>query len=322
MRLGDPKQTLGGIGPGDLARKVRHVFDHLALGIGSTRLPCLPQALPALIQSLLIDDLPPAPSLDDSLQADEPLGDPPSKPASAEPLRWHVANDIDSCEHSPQLVRHATSLTASAAWSVYPNGAQSLSGSEALVLRRPLERPLVYQPPPREFASTPQPQEMPFTWRHSSSNCVLPILSYVSGILALALFCSPRGSLRRRSLPSSLLTSEWMATSDQPMCGLSLPMAPLRLRRSLHAMCKPCVPTYKQRHCRMLRPTVDYIYLLLHRLSPRCFTPSCTVRTFLSLYFSLVVTDGVYRRPRCMWQKKEVERKAGDRKVAARRGGR
>ena len=33
LRLGDPKQTSGGTGPSDLARRVRLVSDQLALGI-------------------------------------------------------------------------------------------------------------------------------------------------------------------------------------------------------------------------------------------------------------------------------------------------
>ena len=58
LRLGDPKQTSGGTGPSDLARRVRLVSDQLALGIRAPRKACLPQAIPALIQSLLQDDLP------------------------------------------------------------------------------------------------------------------------------------------------------------------------------------------------------------------------------------------------------------------------
>ena len=58
LRLGDPNQTSGGTGPSDLARRVRLVSDQLALGIRAPRKPCLPQAIPALIQSLLQDDLP------------------------------------------------------------------------------------------------------------------------------------------------------------------------------------------------------------------------------------------------------------------------
>ena len=55
--LGDPKQTSGGTGPSDLARKVRLISDQLALGIRAPRTPYLPQALPRLIQSLLLDPL-------------------------------------------------------------------------------------------------------------------------------------------------------------------------------------------------------------------------------------------------------------------------
>ena len=47
LRLGDPKQTSGGTGPSDLARRVRLVSDQLALGIRAPRKPCLPQAIPA-----------------------------------------------------------------------------------------------------------------------------------------------------------------------------------------------------------------------------------------------------------------------------------
>ena len=53
LRLGDPKQISSGTGPSDLARKVRFISDQLALGR-----PHLPQALPALLQTLLLDDLP------------------------------------------------------------------------------------------------------------------------------------------------------------------------------------------------------------------------------------------------------------------------
>ena len=43
--------------PSDLARKVRLISDQLALGIRAPRTPYLPQALPRLIQSLLLDPL-------------------------------------------------------------------------------------------------------------------------------------------------------------------------------------------------------------------------------------------------------------------------
>ena len=59
LRLGDPKQS-GGTGPSDLARRVRLVSNQVALGIRAPRKPCLPQAIPALIQSQLQDDLPQA----------------------------------------------------------------------------------------------------------------------------------------------------------------------------------------------------------------------------------------------------------------------
>ena len=49
LRLGDPKQTSGGTGPSDLARKVRLISDQLALGIRAHHRPYLPQALPALL---------------------------------------------------------------------------------------------------------------------------------------------------------------------------------------------------------------------------------------------------------------------------------
>ena len=43
-------------------------------------------------------------------------------------------------------------------------------------------------------------------------------------------------------------------------------------------------------------PPLPWSGLHLLRL-PHHLTPACTVRTFLSLCFSLVVTDGVQRRP-------------------------
>ena len=95
LRLGGPKQTSGGTGPSDLACKVRLISDQLALGIRAHRKPYLPQALPALLQSLLLDDLllPDGLASNESLVADNeaaeaaevlPVG---SKPA-AEPLLW------------------------------------------------------------------------------------------------------------------------------------------------------------------------------------------------------------------------------------------
>ena len=58
LRLGNSKQTSGGTGPSDLARKVRLVSNQLALGIRSNRRPYLPQALPALLQTVFLDDFP------------------------------------------------------------------------------------------------------------------------------------------------------------------------------------------------------------------------------------------------------------------------
>ena len=59
LRLGDPRQTSGGTGPGRLAQEARAVSDELSLGIRSARQPLLPHKLPHLVQTLLIDDLPP-----------------------------------------------------------------------------------------------------------------------------------------------------------------------------------------------------------------------------------------------------------------------
>ena len=47
------------LGPSDLGRQVRLISDQLALGIRAPCRPYLPQALPALLQTLLLDDLPP-----------------------------------------------------------------------------------------------------------------------------------------------------------------------------------------------------------------------------------------------------------------------
>ena len=59
LRLGDPRQTSGGTGPGRLAQEARAVSDELSLATRSARQPLLPQELPHLVQTLLIDDLPP-----------------------------------------------------------------------------------------------------------------------------------------------------------------------------------------------------------------------------------------------------------------------
>ena len=128
LRLGDPKQTSGGKGPSDLARKVGLISDQLALGIRARRKPYLPQAFPVLLQTLLLDDLPldkEEDSSDDPLTTDNeatkavgalPVGRKPAAagPLSADaarmplarallhvvgelPLRWHIAGDPDAC---------------------------------------------------------------------------------------------------------------------------------------------------------------------------------------------------------------------------------
>ena len=59
LRLGDPQQTSGGTGPGRLAQEVRAVSDGLSLRIRQLLLPQeLPQKLPQLVRTLLIDELP------------------------------------------------------------------------------------------------------------------------------------------------------------------------------------------------------------------------------------------------------------------------
>ena len=124
------KQTSGGTGPSDLARKVRLVSDQLALGIRSKRRPYLPQALPALLQTLLLDDLPmhgSRASSEDRLAEDDetakavgptggnPAADAPLSATAAReplalallhvvgemPLRWHTAGDLDACAGGP-----------------------------------------------------------------------------------------------------------------------------------------------------------------------------------------------------------------------------
>ena len=59
LRLGDPKQTSGGTSPSDLAPQVRLISNQRAHGIRASRKPYLPQLLPTLLQSLLLDDFPP-----------------------------------------------------------------------------------------------------------------------------------------------------------------------------------------------------------------------------------------------------------------------
>ena len=89
LRLGDPRQTSGGTGPGRLAQEVHAVSDELSLGIRSARQPLLPQELPHLVQTLLIDDLPPLPeplphrpSMSQGPEGGLPIGGPPSDPGN------------------------------------------------------------------------------------------------------------------------------------------------------------------------------------------------------------------------------------------------
>ena len=178
LRLGDPKQTSGGTGPSDLARKVRLVSDQLALGIRAPRKPCLPQAIPALIQSLLRDDLLQAhcPDPHDVSMAENardadvdgapPIGGKPvtDAPLSAEsarlplalallqvtgdvPLRWHTAGDLDACagERAP----HNWCIMLPVSQRVQPGVYTLMALSryrDALVQQLGPERPLVYQP--------------------------------------------------------------------------------------------------------------------------------------------------------------------------------
>ena len=179
LRLGDPKQTSGGTGPPVILHVgVRLVSDQLALGIRAPRKPCLPQAIPALIQSLLQDDLPqarcPAPQdvamAENAREADvdgaPPIGGKSSTDAllSAEsarlplalallqvtgdvPLRWHTAGDLDACagERAP----HNWSIRLPVSQRVQPGVYTLMALSryrDALVQRVGPERPLVYQP--------------------------------------------------------------------------------------------------------------------------------------------------------------------------------
>ena len=178
LRLGDPKQTSGGTGPSDLARKVRLVSDQLALGIRAPRKPCLPQAIPSLIQSLLQDDLPqtrcPDPhdvsmaehARDADVEGAPPIGGKPSTDAllSAEsarlplalallqvtgdvPLRWHTAGDFDACagERAPRNWCIMLPVSQRVQPGVYTLMALSRY-RDALVQQVGPERPLVYQP--------------------------------------------------------------------------------------------------------------------------------------------------------------------------------
>ena len=186
LRLGDPKQTSGGTGPSDLARKVRLISDQLALGIRASRKPYLPQSLPALLQTLLLDDLPPcvasaSPEHPHTIDDDTAgaTGAPPGrgKPAAAVPLsadaarvlhvvgelplRWHTAGDLDACagERAP----HDWCVMLPVSQRVQPGVYTLMALSryrDALVQSCGPERPLVYQPliprlPPRAFDAHP-----------------------------------------------------------------------------------------------------------------------------------------------------------------------
>ena len=177
LRLGDPKQTSGGTGPSDLARKVRLISDQLALGIRAPRTPYLPQALPRLIQSLLLDPLhtavavPPeeipdtgAPSAHDGGALPRGSQPPHAEPLSADaarrplahalmavisgmPLRWHSAGDPDACagETAPHNWSVMLPVSKRVQAGVYALMAISRY-RDALVLKPTLGRTLVYQP--------------------------------------------------------------------------------------------------------------------------------------------------------------------------------
>lgn len=129
---GDPKQTSGGTAPGKLAHLVREISDQLALGIRSVRRPQLPQELPELINSLLIDDLPadflpttvlPGPSAaaggsptgSPPAQLGEPVLEPctpssadrgvPAHPAPAAPLIAHTLSKVLTYVTGPEPLR-------------------------------------------------------------------------------------------------------------------------------------------------------------------------------------------------------------------------
>ena len=176
--LGDPKQTSGGTGSSDLARQVRHISGQLALGIRAARKPYLPQMLPMLLQSLLLDDLPPemATPLPERTHAEEagtvgatgalPAGRKPAAtvPLSADaarvplthallhfvgevPLRWHTAGDLDACagERAP----HNWCVMLPVSRRVQPGVYTMMALSryrDALLQNCSPERPLVYQP--------------------------------------------------------------------------------------------------------------------------------------------------------------------------------
>ena len=177
LRLGDPKQTSGGTGPSELARQVRLISDQLALGIRAPRTPYLPQALPRLIQSLLVDPLhttvavpsaeisdPGLPSAHDGgalpcgsqpphaelLSADaarRPLAHALMAVISGMPLRWHTAGDPDACagETPPHNWSVMLPVSKRVQAGVYALMAVSRY-RDALVLKPTLGRTLVYQP--------------------------------------------------------------------------------------------------------------------------------------------------------------------------------
>ena len=158
--------------------KVRLISDQLALGIRANRRPYLPQALPALLQTLLLDDLPltgglvcceDPPAVDDesaSAAGAPPIGGNPAAdaPLSADaaraplarallhvvgelPLRWHTAGDLDACagERPP----HDWCVMLPVSQRVQPGVYALMALSryrDALVQHGGPERPLVYQP--------------------------------------------------------------------------------------------------------------------------------------------------------------------------------
>ena len=178
LRLGDPKQTSGGTGSSDLARQVRHISDQLALGIRAARKPYLPQMLPMLLQSLLLDDLPPEMATplperthDKGVSTVGATGALPGgrKPAATVPLsadaaraplacallhvvgdvppRWHTAGDLDACagERAP----HNWCVMLPVSRRVQPGVYTMMALSryrDALLQNSSPERPLVYQP--------------------------------------------------------------------------------------------------------------------------------------------------------------------------------
>ena len=178
LRLGGPKQTSGGTGSSDLARQVQHISDQLALGIRAARKPYLPQMLPMLLQSLLLDDLPPEMATPLPERTHDkgvgtvgatgalPGGRKPAAtvPLSADaarvplicallhvvgdvPLRWRTAGDLDACagERAP----HNWCVMLPVSRRVQPGVYTMMALSryrDALLQNSSPERPLVYQP--------------------------------------------------------------------------------------------------------------------------------------------------------------------------------